>query len=354
MALATPSPLLSIGDLARRTGLSVSAIRFYEARGLVSAVRTEGNQRRFPRSDIRRLSFALIAQQLGLTLADIEVQLATLPQGRAPTQEDWRAISLRMREALDGRIATLGRTRELLDGCIGCGCLSLDRCALYNPGDRAAVAGAGPRFLLGNRASDFEPAAPAEAPIETTPDTSRQEIAALRRELEVLKARLGEAEELADADVLTPVLNRRAFVRELNRTIAHAARYGAKACLLYFDLDGFKGVNDRFGHLAGDKALTMTAERLLAHTRKSDVVGRMGGDEFAVILAHTNEAAARTKAAGLVAAIQSAPVAFEGQDILVRVSCGVRMIDPAASADQMLAEADAAMFLRKPARTAEF
>ena len=356
MARPTPSPLLSIGDLARRTGLSVSAIRFYEARGLVSADRTGGNQRRFPRSDIRRLSFALIAQQLGLTLAEIEAQLTTLPQGRAPTQDDWRAISLTMRQALDGKIAMLQRTRELLDGCIGCGCLSLDRCTLYNPGDRAAVAGAGPRFLLGDRASDFEPASdetPDEAPAAPTPDPSRQEVEALRQELAVLKARLGEAEELADADVLTPVLNRRAFVRELNRTIAHAARYGAKACLLYFDLDGFKGVNDRFGHLAGDKALTMVAERLLAHTRKSDVVGRMGGDEFAVILAHTNEAAARTKAARLVAAIQSAPVAFEGQDILVRVSCGVRMIDPAASADQMLAEADAAMFLRKPERPPE-
>ena len=352
--MMTPSPLLSIGDLARRTGLSVSAIRFYEVRGLVSAVRTGGNQRRFPRSDIRRLSFALIAQQLGLTLSEIEAQLVTLPLGRAPTQEDWRAISLRMRQAMDGRIAMLQRTRDLLDGCIGCGCLSLDRCALYNPGDRAAVAGAGPRFLLGDRASDFEPGAANEASLEVTPDPSRQEVEALRQELAVLKARLGEAEELADADVLTPVLNRRAFVRELNRTIAHAARYGAKACLLYFDLDAFKAVNDRFGHLAGDKVLTMVAARLLAHTRKSDVVGRMGGDEFAVILAHTNEAAARTKAAGLVAAIQSAPVAFDGQDILVRVSCGVRMIDPAASADQTLAEADAAMFLRKPARTAEF
>ena len=151
-----PSPLLTIGELARRTGLSVSAIRFYEARGLVSAVRTGGNQRRFPRSDIRRLSFALIAQRLGLTLAEIEAELATLPPGRAPTREDWEAISERVRAQLDARIAMLERTRELLGACIGCGCLSLDRCALYNPGDRAARAGAGPRFLLGDRAADFE------------------------------------------------------------------------------------------------------------------------------------------------------------------------------------------------------
>ena len=152
----TQMALLSIGELARRTGLSVSAIRFYEARGLVRAIRTSGNQRRFLRSDIRVLSFALIAQRLGLTLAEIEAELATLPQGRAPTREDWQAISERMRGALDARIAVLERTRDLLGGCIGCGCLSLDRCALYNPGDRAARAGAGPRFLMGDRAADFE------------------------------------------------------------------------------------------------------------------------------------------------------------------------------------------------------
>ena len=154
------STLLTIGELARRTGLSVSAIRFYEARGLVSAIRTSGNQRRFLRSDIRRLSFALIAQRLGLTLGEIEAELATLPHGRAPTQDDWTAISERMRASLDARIATLQRTRDMLDGCIGCGCLSLDRCALYNPGDRAARAGAGPRFLIGNRAADFGPVPP--------------------------------------------------------------------------------------------------------------------------------------------------------------------------------------------------
>ena len=148
-------PLLSIGELARRTGLAVSAIRYYEARGLVRAVRSGGNQRRFPRSDIRRLSFALIAQRLGLSLAEIEAELATLPLARAPNRADWEKISGRVRGALDARIAMLERTRELLDGCIGCGCLSLDRCALYNPGDRASRAGAGPRFLLGDRAADF-------------------------------------------------------------------------------------------------------------------------------------------------------------------------------------------------------
>jgi MerR family redox-sensitive transcriptional activator SoxR len=148
--------LLTIGELARRTGLSVSAIRFYEARGLVSAIRTGGNQRRFMRSDIRRLSFALIAQRCGLTLGEIEREMASLPGGRAPSKADWQSISERLRSTLDERIAFLERTRDKLDGCIGCGCLSLENCALYNPGDRAARAGAGPRFLLGDRAADFE------------------------------------------------------------------------------------------------------------------------------------------------------------------------------------------------------
>ncbi|MBA2770935.1 MAG: redox-sensitive transcriptional activator SoxR [Sphingomonas sp.] len=147
--------LLTIGQLAGRTGLSVSAIRFYQARGLVGAIRTSGNQRRFLRSDIRRLSFTLIAQRLGLSLAEIEAELARLPQGRAPTQQDWTAISQRIRGRLDQRIEMLTRARGQLDGCIGCGCLSLERCALYNPGDRASAAGAGPRFLLGDRAADF-------------------------------------------------------------------------------------------------------------------------------------------------------------------------------------------------------
>lgn len=150
------APLLTIGELARRTGLAVSAIRFYEGRGLVTAVRTAGNQRRFLRSDIRRLSFALIAQRMGLSLGEIEAELATLPKGEPPTREDWHAISQRIRASIQARITMLEKTRDLLDGCIGCGCLSLDRCALYNPNDRAARAGPGPRFLLGDQPADFD------------------------------------------------------------------------------------------------------------------------------------------------------------------------------------------------------
>jgi len=141
--------LLPIGELARRTGLAVSAIRFYEDKGLVQAMRTMGNQRRFLRSDIRRLSFILIAQKLGLGLAEIEAELAKLPQGRTPTQSDWQRISRSLRKEIDARIQLLTRTRAKLEECIGCGCLSLQRCQLYNKDDRAGAAGAGPRFVLG-------------------------------------------------------------------------------------------------------------------------------------------------------------------------------------------------------------
>lgn len=140
--------LLSIGDLAARTGLAVSAIRFYEEKGLVHPLRSAGGQRRFLRSDIRRISFVLIAQQLGLSIGEIQEQLAKLPQGRNPTQRDWTRISTAIRGRIDSRIAELERTRDRLDGCIGCGCLSLKKCQLYNPGDRAGLNGPGPRHLM--------------------------------------------------------------------------------------------------------------------------------------------------------------------------------------------------------------
>jgi MerR family transcriptional regulator, redox-sensitive transcriptional activator SoxR len=141
--------VISIGDLAARTGLSVSAIRFYEAKRLIAPFRTSGNQRRFLRSDIRRLSFIRIAQAMGLSIEAIAAELARLPYGRTPNAADWRKISEAMRSLLDARIAALERTRDRLDGCIGCGCLSLKKCALYNAQDWAAAGGAGPRFVLG-------------------------------------------------------------------------------------------------------------------------------------------------------------------------------------------------------------
>jgi MerR family redox-sensitive transcriptional activator SoxR len=140
--------LIPIGALARRTGVAVSAIRFYEEKGLLRALRTRGNQRRFLRSDIRRLSFILIAQKLGLGLTEIEAELAKLPKGRTPTLSDWQRISRSMRVEIDRKIQLLTRTRNQLDQCIGCGCLSLEKCRLYNKDDRAALSGPGPRYVL--------------------------------------------------------------------------------------------------------------------------------------------------------------------------------------------------------------
>ena len=142
-----PNDLLTIGDLARRTGLTPSAIRFYEDKGLLQSHRTGGNQRRFLRSDIRRLSFILIVQKLGLSLEEIGEHLRSLPQGRTPSSFDWWKISEAIRESLDRRIAQLQSLRDNLDGCIGCGCLSLKTCKLYNPDDVAAEGGPGPRGL---------------------------------------------------------------------------------------------------------------------------------------------------------------------------------------------------------------
>ena len=139
--------LLTIGELARRTGLSVSAIRFYEDKGLVEPMRTGGNQRRFLRSDIRRLSFILIAQNLGLSLAEIEEAMKVLPHGRTPNAADWKRISGAIRQRIDAQIARLEKVREDLDGCIGCGCLSLKKCALYNADDKWGESGKGPRVL---------------------------------------------------------------------------------------------------------------------------------------------------------------------------------------------------------------
>ncbi|MGJ8618262.1 MAG: redox-sensitive transcriptional activator SoxR [Sulfitobacter sp.] len=141
---------LSIGALAARTGLAVSAIRYYEAQGLIKPWRNAGGQRRFERADLRRLSFVMIAQQFGFTLPQIKSELDLLPGGRTPNKSDWARISEGFRAALDQRITTLTKLRDNLDGCIGCGCLSLEACALYNPADQAQIKGQGPRYLMGD------------------------------------------------------------------------------------------------------------------------------------------------------------------------------------------------------------
>ena len=147
---------LTIGELSARSGLAPSALRFYESEGLLPASRTAGGQRRYPRSALRRLAFVRSAQRVGLTLDEVRQALASLPDGRTPTAADWRRLSAPWQRRLDERIAELERLRDSLTSCIGCGCLSLRRCALYNPGDRAAALGSGARYLLGDTPEDTE------------------------------------------------------------------------------------------------------------------------------------------------------------------------------------------------------
>ena len=139
--------LLAIGEVAARAGVSVPAVRYYETRGLLSSVRDGGNRRRYPRSVLRRLAFVSAAQRVGLSLEEIAASLGELPEGRTPTRADWTRLSRTWRARVDARIAELERLRDDLDGCIGCGCLSLRRCALYNAGDEARSEGPGSRWL---------------------------------------------------------------------------------------------------------------------------------------------------------------------------------------------------------------
>ncbi|PFG41695.1 MerR family redox-sensitive transcriptional activator SoxR [Isoptericola jiangsuensis] len=153
----TAQRYLTIGELARRSGVAASGLRFYESLGLITSTRTAGNQRRYERTVLRRVAFVRTAARLGLTLDQIGAALATLPDGRTPTAADWRRLSASWRGLLDERIATLERLRDDLDSCIGCGCLSLERCTLQNPDDRAAALGPGPRYLEGDSPSDVVP-----------------------------------------------------------------------------------------------------------------------------------------------------------------------------------------------------
>jgi MerR family redox-sensitive transcriptional activator SoxR len=139
--------VLTIGELSRRSGLAHSALRFYEANGLIHAVRTDGNQRRYERATLRRIAFVQAGRTAGIPLAEIRAALDTLPTGRAPTRRDWERLSRRWRGDLEERIATLTALRDRLTTCIGCGCLSIDACGLLNPGDEAAAAGPGARYL---------------------------------------------------------------------------------------------------------------------------------------------------------------------------------------------------------------
>ena len=144
------SQLLSIGETARRSGVATSALRFYETRGLINSQRISGNHRRYHRATLRRIAIIRVAQTLGLSLAEIGSAFDNLPAQRNPTRRDWERLSRRWGQQLEQRIADLQNLRDRLGGCIGCGCLSLNRCSLYNANDAAATLGSGPRYLLGD------------------------------------------------------------------------------------------------------------------------------------------------------------------------------------------------------------
>ena len=146
---------LSIGEVARRSGVATSALRFYETRGLIQSLRIGGNHRRYHRAMLRRISIIRVAQTLGLSLKEISAELANLPAERSPTKRDWSKLSTSWGRRLDRRIAELQNLRSRLNACIGCGCLSMQSCALYNSDDAASRLGAGPRYLLGD--SPVEP-----------------------------------------------------------------------------------------------------------------------------------------------------------------------------------------------------
>jgi len=139
---------LTITEVARRSGVASSALRFYEERGLIAAERAGSGHRRFPRAVLRRIAFIVFAQRIGLTLDEIGVELAKLPPDRVPRRQDWAALSAAWSSRIDARIAELQRLRDSLTSCIGCGCLSIERCSLSNPADRAGRAGAGPRYWM--------------------------------------------------------------------------------------------------------------------------------------------------------------------------------------------------------------
>ncbi|MCV3240791.1 redox-sensitive transcriptional activator SoxR [Mesorhizobium sp. ZC-5] len=146
--------MFTIGDVARRSGIAASALRFYEERGLITSERAGSGHRRFPRAALRRVAFIVFAQKIGLSLDEIGVELAKLPPDRAPTGRDWEKLSATWSSRIDERIAELQRLKAGLTECIGCGCLSLDRCKLTNPLDRAARKGAGPRYWIGDLPQD--------------------------------------------------------------------------------------------------------------------------------------------------------------------------------------------------------
>ena len=207
---------------------------------------------------------------------------------------------------------------------------------------------------LSRRAPADDPVPPQSprAPARSTAMQLAAEVDALAAQLETSRSRIAELEARIDIDSLTDVLNRRGFERELKRSLAYVKRYGTSAALIYIDLDGFKPVNDRHGHAAGDAVLKTIAAVLVRNVRASDVVARLGGDEFAVLLWNVSGPAAAAKALGLEAAIYATPVNCGASTLVVGASAGIALLGALDTAAEVLARADAAMYARKSERTA--
>jgi diguanylate cyclase (GGDEF)-like protein len=194
-----------------------------------------------------------------------------------------------------------------------------------------------------------EPGAPKERP-RTADARLAAEVDRLAAQLEASRARITELEARIDIDPLTETLNRRGFERELKRSLAYVKRYGVSAALVYLDLDDFKPVNDRHGHAAGDVVLKAIAAALISHVRASDVVARIGGDEFVVLLWNVSDGEAAVKAAELEAAVYATPVRWGASTLVVGASAGVAFIGPLETPAEVLGRADAAMYARKTER----
>ena len=217
-----------------------------------------------------------------------------------------------------------------------------------NAGKKPAIAPAGPAFaasVLGIPEAEFTPH------VRDAVTPLLQEVEQLRREVAQARAQLEEMARAADQDMLLPVLNRRAFVREISRFIAFAERYGTPSSLLYFDLDHFKTVNDALGHPAGDVVLRHFADLIASQIRDSDVLARIGGDEFAVILAHVTLEQATRKGASLVQSLREKPPIWNGRTVPLSFSYGAYELHAGASADSAIAHADRAMYAQKRAGT---
>jgi diguanylate cyclase (GGDEF)-like protein len=192
---------------------------------------------------------------------------------------------------------------------------------------------------------------PAKAPSRSEAMRLAQEVELLARQLEQSRARITDLEAKVDIDPLTELLNRRGFERELKRSVAYIKRYGTSAALVYLDLDGFKPVNDRHGHAAGDGVLKAIAAALVRHVRASDVVARVAGDEFVILLWNVSGPAAVAKAAALERAVYSTPVRWGASTLVVGASAGVALIGALDAPSDLLARADAAMYARKSERS---